>query len=255
MISPIRLDLAGLERMRETFLSRMDDFGDFGDVPSRYHADERAYKDELVRLCNATLTPELFAARTGPEDPEHDQTVIDAALKVLTTRLESTGTPQNFVVWRNIEVLRQMTGVERAVFAPALGPLLHGSSRSEDRLDAFVPVMWPIWRRIRGGNPYAATRLIPTFFLMLRDPRNDMAVRSDLVSRLVKLLLNGETILQYQPFNGANYRRVLALAGAVRDVLQRWGWYPRDLIDVQSFMWLGTRTPQELGVTDEAEEG
>lgn len=248
MTERLRLDPAGLEQMRETFLARMDDFGDFGDVPSRYHAEERAYKDEMARLFNVSLPPSLFDARTGPEDPEHDRVVTAATLRVLTARLESVGIPQNVIGWRYVDFLRQLEPPEAATFAPALGELLYGPGESPERVDAFVRALWPVWQRTLGGNPYAVSRIFPTCFLMLRDPRSDLAVRTDMVTRAVKLLRRpGEWLLEYKPFNAPNYRRVLEFAGAIRGALQSWGWYPRDMIDVHSFMWVGTRTPEELG--------
>lgn len=239
------LDPAGLEQMRENFLAVLTDFGDFDDVPSRYHATERAYKDEAARLVRTHLSPALFAAGGSDPGPAHHEQVTAAALRVLTTRLEASGAPQNIVGWRYVDFLRQMDPGERAVFAREFGILLHGAGESAPRVEAFVRALWPVWQRTQGGNPYAVSRVFPTFFLMLQDPVNDLAARTDLLVRAGKLLLP-DTLLRYRPFDADDYRRILSFAGAVRGALQRWGWSPRDMIDIHSFLWVGTRTAADL---------
>jgi hypothetical protein len=236
-----QLDPAGLEQMRENFLATLTDFGDFDDVPSQYHRAERAYKDEAARLVHAHLPPALFAG--GVEgDPEHSTKVVAATLRVLTTRLQASGTPQNIIGWRYIDLLRKMNDAERAIFAGAMRDLLHRPGESPDRVEAFVARMWPVWTRAwGGGNPFAVSRIFPTCFLMLADPRRDLAVRTDMLTRAGRLQLP-DYLLRYRPFNAEDYRRVLAFAAAVRAALQRWGWSPRDMIDIHSFLWVGTRT-------------
>ena len=59
-------DAAELEQMRETFLARIPNFGDFRDKPSSYWQSERAYKDEFAQLCRGRLTPELFPVEMSP---------------------------------------------------------------------------------------------------------------------------------------------------------------------------------------------
>lgn len=129
-----RLDPAGLEQMRENFLARMDDFGDFGDVPSRYHAEERAYKDEAASLVRTHLSNDFFARRGGAFNPEHDEQVVAATLRVLTTRLQSIGQPQNIMSWRYIDFLRQMDAEERSLFSREFGFLLWGGGDAASRI-------------------------------------------------------------------------------------------------------------------------
>lgn len=240
-LDPTKLDPAGLEQMRENFLAVLTDFGDFGDVPSLYHKAERAYKDETARLVHAHLSPALFAGR-DESDPEHSGAVVAATLRVLTTRLHAGGAPQNIIGWRYIDLLRKMDEAERAIFAGAMRDLLHGPGESPERVETFVARMWPAWTRTSGGgNPYAVSRIFPTCLLMLQDPRRDFAARTDMLSRANKLLLP-DYLLRYRPLNAEDYRRILAFAGAIRDALHRWGWSPRDMIDIHSFLWVGTQT-------------
>lgn len=241
----LRLAPAGLEQMRENFLAVLTDFGDFGDVPSLYHQTERAYKDEAARLVHAHLPPALFASGNA-DDPGHAEQVVAATLRVLTTRLQASGTPQNIIGWRYIDLLRKMDAAERAGFVRAMQALLYGPGESPERVEAFVASQWPVWTRLwGGGNPYAVSRIFPTCFLMLSDPRHDLAARTDMLVRAGKLLLP-DSLLRYRPFNAEDYRRVLAFAAAIRAALHRWGWSPRDMIDIHSFLWVGTRTAADL---------
>jgi hypothetical protein len=245
-----RLNPAGLEQMRENFLAVLTDFGDFDDVPSLYHQTERAYKDEAAALVRRHLSSDFLAARGGGADSAHDEQVMAATLRVLTTRLEASGAPQNIVGWRYVDFLRQMGGEERSVFSRALPSLLYGSEESAVRVDQFVQTMWPVWQRTQGGNPYALSRVFPTFFLMLLNPRHDLAARTDMLTRAAKLLLP-DWLLRYRPFNAEDYRRVLWFAHEVRAALHRWGWSPRDMIDIHSFLWVGTSPTAHADASDE----
>ncbi|HEX8394972.1 MAG TPA: hypothetical protein VF665_21680 [Longimicrobium sp.] len=232
-----RLNPTALEAMKERFLARVGDFGDFQDQGSRYWADERAYKDEFAVRCREALTPALFAAAGTPEGA---QAVVATKHRLLTGRLKTTGAPQNLLSWRYFDFLRKMQDAERAAFAPALGDLLFGQGASAERVGRFVRVMWPSWQRVQGGNPYALSRNFPTLFLMMLDPTHDVAVRSDMFGAAARELL-GDWLLRYAPFDALQYQAVLDFARAVRRHLEAWTWRPRDMIDVHSFLWVATR--------------
>lgn len=237
-----RLDPAGLEQMRENFLAVLTDFGDFGDVPSLYHQTERAYKDEAAGLVHERLNAE-FLSGEGMDTRAHAELVVFATLDVLTTRLKASKQPQNIIGWRYIDLLRRMDSSERVVFTAGMRDLLYGTGDSPERVQAFVTRLWPVWTRSwGGGNPYAVSRIFPTCLLMLANPRHDLAARTDMLTRAAKLLLP-ESLLRHRPFNAEDYRRVLTFAAAIRAALHRWGWSPRDMIDIHSFLWVGTQGP------------
>jgi hypothetical protein len=240
--SVVRLDPAGLERMQETFLTRIRDFGDFADEASAYWMEERAYKDEMVHLFHQIFAPELFPAG---HDEASATRVIQAVTKMLTTKLRALGGPQNVIGWRYQAFLRAMEPEERLLFARSLGDVLYGPGESPERVGRFTEAMWPVFKRTLGGNPYAVTRLVPTFFLMLQNPTRDVAVRTDLFERAGRALLS-DWLLRYRPFGEQDYRDVLDFTHAVRRELLSWGWMPRDLIDVHSFLFVATRTDEEF---------
>lgn len=224
--------------MRETFLLRMPEFGDFHDRPSPYWETERAYKADFSNLCQNALTPALFPATMTPVAA---QGVVDAVSQVLRQRLESIRAPQNLIGWRYSDFLTRMTEEEKARFARAFGDLLFGAGDSPERVGRFTKVVWPIWQRVENGNPYALSRIFPTTFLAMHSPARDVAVRTDLFSRASRALL-GRSILRFEPFGADDYRSVLGFAHAVRAQLAAWAWRPRDMIDVHSFLWVATRS-------------
>jgi hypothetical protein len=237
----IRLNPSGLAKAQEIFLDRIPDFGEFTDFGSSYHKEERAYKDEARALFLATVNPRLFTPY-----PDSLPAVMKAVRTVLTARLHTTGEPQNIVGWRYRLFLREMNQAEQVLFATAFGELLYGGGESPERVERFVREMWPVFKRTAGGgNPYALTRIFPTFFLMLQDPARDIAVRTDLFVNTARLLMD-DTVLAYTPFDAESYRRVLAFSHAVQRALMSWGWCPRDLIDVHSFLWIVSRSDEEF---------
>ena len=237
----VKLDATALANAQEIFLTREAEFGDFTETNSRHYAEERAYKDEVRHLFARTITPQLFRSDAGSP-----WEVIKAVQHVLTTRLEAGDGPQNIIGWRYQSFLRGMNEVERMLFARSFGELLYGQGESPEKVERFIRTMWPTMIRVSGQkNPYALTRIFPTFFLMLQDPARDIAVRTDLFSRSSRMLL-GSSILQDQPFDAETYRHVLAFSNTVQRALMSWGWCPRDLIDVHSFLWTVSRTDEEF---------
>lgn len=54
--------------------------------------------------------------------------------------------------------------------------------------------------------------------------------------------LLGKPVLTYNPLSADKYHNVLDLMGAIHDVMEREGdWKPRDLWDVQGFIWAVNR--------------
>jgi len=238
----MQLDPVGLNEIRERFLTVEHDFGEFGDPDGAYHRDERLYKDDLRRLFGELLPQSLFAG-----DPaERVDEITERVRSLLTRPVGADGKPQNLMTWRYWTFLREMREPERKSFARAMADLLFGGRPTGARIERFNRSMWPVWKRLAGsGNPYAVTRSFPTFFLMLQSPEHDIYVRTDTFDRASRTLL-GRSIVEYAIFDAAQYAMILDFAGAVRRHLVRWGWSPRDLIDVQSFLYVGTIPDEAL---------
>lgn len=228
------LDPHSLEQLREVFLARTPNFGDFRATGPAYRENERAYKDEFAELCKGQLLPELFPDQMTQAAADDVSALIH---RLLTKRLATINQPQNFIGWRSVASLREMEPDERVQFARAFGDLLFGSGESPERLERFVGAVWPVMDRTLRGNPYAHSRIFPTVFLMARDPANDIAVRTNMFTSATRALL-GQRLLKNAPFDAGQYRNLLDFSRAVYRQLELWAWRPRDLIDVQTFLWV-----------------
>jgi hypothetical protein len=234
------LDLHALDNLRSVFLDRMPDFGDFSDHVGTYWNVERAYKDAVSELVRAQLPRDLFS-----DTPAHNaEQIIKATRYALTGRIKAAGedspASQNIVGWRYGEFLRTLTASEKARFATALGDLLYTEDSEATRVGRFTDQVWDLYRRpTPGNNPYALSRIFPTFFLMFLKPQSNIAIHTTLFEIASKQLL-GHSILVGEPLGTKAYAAVLSFAEAVFRQLESWAWCPRDMIDVHSFLWIVT---------------
>ena len=224
------------DRYREVFLSRMGDFVDFSLESGTYWTEEREYKVELASVVREALAPGVFS-----EGGKGLAARVQAGLKrVLTGRLKSIGRPQNLLGWRYIDVLMTLAPSPAEKFANALGNVLYGPDPIPRRIDAFTKSTWPIISGGEKGNPYALARIVPSLFLMLTDPKANVAVRTDMFRAAGDDLI-GRRLLIREPFSGKEYDSVLQFSHLVYSNLERLGWIPNDMLDVHSFLWIATR--------------
>ena len=87
----------------------------------------------------------------------------------------------------------------------------------------------------------AATRSITTFFLFLSDPAIHFFIKTEEVSKLLKLFnidgFNNDSLAPEE------YERVQRLAREIFQLLTEDGLAPKDMIDVQSFVWSALYAP------------
>lgn len=104
------------------------------------------------------------------------------------------------------------------------------------RFDAFIAYLAPL---LGDCYPYPkndVTRTLPTFFLMMHDPAQHVAVATKDFSRLASKLVTGR-LVDPGKFDFQQYARCLDLAKALRAQMDAWSWQPRDMIDVLIFTW------------------
>ncbi len=257
---PPAFDDDALEHAKALFLRRFPGFEGFESPPAQYLDDERAYKAELVRRWRP-LADDL--PDPGDLSSVHATQVVDKIVHLLSSSLESIGQPQNLISWRYTNFLRELDGPEKVTFVRALIALVRGEEASTNRAGAFVQTMWPIMES-HGATGYAASRSVPTLFLFLDDPENEIFVRTDLFDSFSNRL-TGDRLFRNKRLDGREYARVLGFAHAIKAALGKMGWPPRDMIDVQSFMWTveqewaadakiaDVRDDKVPGVTDEVD--
>jgi hypothetical protein len=128
--------------------------------------------------------------------------------------------------------LREALESERGarLLAPGLFELIHGGGPIGERVDRFTALLDEV--------PQRQTRLakwpVVTLFPFVAQPRRHMILKPNLMKRAAARL---GFELDYRPRpNGETYRALLSYVDWLREELRPWR--PRDLIDVQGFLWV-----------------
>ena len=148
-------------------------------------------------------------------------------------RLEQLGKATN-LLWNRVPrqgdlAILYRPNLDRAEFALQLQRLLYGPGPSPQRLQAFadfarrhyLPNRWPF----------------PTFFLFLTHPESEFFVQPQ-VARWFLRFLGMPGVYSAAP-SAEVYATIRDRAEALGDTLQRYR--PRDMVDLQSFLWVCTR--------------
>ena len=229
------LDPHQLDLLRTTFLARTPGFETFDPPRGPYRYWERDYKDETSNRVRNELVPLI---REAPVDRANASEIIRTTQSIFKDRLASTGAPQNLISWRYYDFLAKLSDQQESRFAEMLRTLLLGTKDSSDRVEQFNHEFVELYRVAAGERPGAAiTRSLPTLFLMLHNPSEEIFIRTRLFNRLSKKL-TGNGLFTGKPLDAESYRRTVTFAHSVKTALADWGWKPVDMIDVQSFLWV-----------------
>ncbi len=208
----------------------------YGDDPfrsERYLEWERQYKTDLSTEWQATVTEDRLNAAIEGDNPSH-----------YANEVSTLFTKTNLLPWRYWGFITDLKTPEARAFLEALRILLFDREDSTAPIDAFTDRMRPLYDAgmvkisgsglLKGGmNP--ASRSIPSLALWLSDPQHHFFIRSDVVIRATPILTGGVLEGQDQIMTSAYYRRVLDIARTVRSEIA--DLRPRDMIDVQGFLW------------------
>jgi 5-methylcytosine-specific restriction protein B len=225
------LDRAALQQLREAFLSHATGFKSFGEPGATYVEQERAYKDELRARFLSDVAPLASSELSG----EGGQRLGAAFHRLLSQPLSTIGKAQNLVPWQAVDRIKPGSPFAER-FGINLAALLTGEGDARDRLDRFVEKVGEMLREAGASGPGDMARVLGSCALMLADPQSAVLVRYGLFDRAMRTLLHRRF-----PSHGdepGRYRAALALAEEVREALTAWGWRPKDLMDVQGFLWV-----------------
>jgi hypothetical protein len=208
------------------------EFRAFGDGDAALAAQERDYKLELCALFAESVESSL---RALPPELVQRSEIGDRIVGLFTKRL-TAGQPQNLVGWRYFQPLTKLDASGRARLAAITADLLYGSGGIADRVDRFVPDLRAL---VGDGIPAwaAMSRSVTTFLLMLSDPKNHAIVKTQEFKRAMRAY--DGTSLPNRPLTGHDYQEIQTFLFRVRDEMVADGLSPRDLIDVQTLIWVG----------------
>ncbi|MFC3175008.1 AAA family ATPase [Novosphingobium bradum] len=218
------ISLPALEKLRQRFLTACPDFVSFTQ-PGGFSAEEDTYKRALI-----ARTAELVATadRAAPEQ------LGQALLDLLSGE---GGLGSNLLGWRMADGLRAVRQRHPGAMEQIAGQLALAPDPVGD-VDAFVRDAWPLLSEGQKSMPYGDSRTIPSMLAALVAPERTMGIRTEPTVTVAAELV-GRRLLANAPLTAAELRAVNALAREIFAVMRdQWGWNPRDLWDVQGFIWV-----------------
>lgn len=181
----------------------------------KFKEEERNYKEQAHGLASELLGKESFDTLIGNQDYAE---IVKRALKV------SNATN---LIFPN-EKMSLKDGLKSSEvqqnFSEALYQLLHGNDEFEHRFVSFIKVLEDI---------DAAKWTIATYFLFIVQADKHMFVKPTITQYSSELC--GYEINYKPQLNWLTYKSVLGFSEYIKDELSELK--PRDMIDVQSFMW------------------
>jgi 5-methylcytosine-specific restriction enzyme B len=224
-----RIDAAELERLKQRFLTKFPDFEltGFAAREGGYFDQERGYKDALLEKAQTALNDESLSK----------EEMGARFLEILT------GPQSGLLGWRTDARIRTLREAHPGILEAEAGSLILSDDDPAVALDRFVKATWPILSEEQDkSQPYSESRNIPSMLLALAYPAQAMGINTDPLWRASKAL-TGKSPFGNNPLNGDEYAAVLDIAETLFEKFEEWGWQPRDLWDVQGFIWVVREAP------------
>lgn len=191
----------------------------------KYFEWEREYKDKAVALAAKLLSSEELERQLNEGDYHG---IITAHKKIVNAT--------NLISRFEKAKLASIPEGQYENCARALCSLLHGEEQFDSRFDKVVDVF---------AQHGVATWPTCTYALFFLRPHEQFIVKPLFVKRAAEAL---GYELGYKAFpDAATYRRVRQFTGYVAEKLSERDMPPRDMIDVQSFIWYGAGGADALG--------
>lgn len=212
------------------FRKKFPDFVDFENRGEKYIQEERAYKDELVELYEQEVRPAL-------NDPPAE--FLEKYEAILRRKLKSDNESQNLILWHTVNDLKKAAENDREAFGQLLQTVLLAENTPAALTDygrksaeLGIPKLEP-----------ARIRAFPSLLLMLHKPDQFMYGLLNLWQDVGKLFTGDQLLKRGSLIDGEEFERCQNFAAQVRKALDQAGFRPRDMIDVQSFLYVLTRKP------------
>lgn len=230
-----------LEQLKQRFLDRYPDFVShgFGVAEGGYWKDEREYKETVIARAKELLgTPGKSAEARG-----HD----------LLELLQQP--PANFIGWRSFSQIKAAGEQAEKEIETILGQMIVDPGDAAELVGACARKIHPLLKLgTSGASASSQTRTLLSASLALVRPDDAITVKTQFMQRAARLLL-GRRIFREEIVTAAEYRDALALVKAIFALMQdEWKWAPKDLWDVQGFLWVTDEQYKPDTETDEDEE-
>lgn len=219
----VEFDRSALERLKKIFLKQHPDFVTFASCPS-FAELEGDYKRSLVEEAQRLMREMIEAS---------DKDIGAALVELLAGRAEA---PSNLIDWRAQKVFDNVMRAHPGLLENEVG-LLARAAEPQAGIVQFVEAIWPMMRGDLPSNPYAESRMYPTMLRALVDPQSVLPIRSTPTDNASGMLL-GKPAFANAPLAADELRRTIDMSREMMRIFdEEWGWAPRDLWDVQGFIW------------------
>jgi hypothetical protein len=199
-----------LHTFREKFPTAFDD-------PSFIEGD-RAYKDDARAFAREQLAPDHMRKMLDEGDFDH---MFKYARKVVSK------TNQAFHIDQS--KLGTVPPDSYEAFCRSLFDLLHGDDPFRDRFARFIAII----------EPHGAAKWpVATYFPFILTPEEHYLVKPNVLRPAAQML---SFDLHYAPKpNPDTYDQILRFCGYLKEQLAAADLYPRDMVDLQTFLWFAT---------------
>ncbi|MGZ6927238.1 MAG: hypothetical protein ACXVJF_11025 [Acidimicrobiia bacterium] len=200
---------------------RFLDFYPDGFDDADYLALERSYKWEAHQRWTAELGREQFEARLATGDHE----------EVARTAIRIESRTNLLFSFEKIAVRDAIaTPAGAKAFAAGLFELLHGAGRIRPRFERWCAALADLPR----GRTRVCTWPVATAFAFIARPDRHLMLKPTVTRRAARSY--GYDLVYRPSLQWTTYESLLGFAATVRDDLD--DWRPRDMIDIQSFVWV-----------------
>lgn len=219
------LNFEELEKLRQKFLSRFPDFEPEGFAANSggYYGEERAYKNALIEKAAEAIVDEASLS---------DEELGGRLLDLLTSKKSGV------LGWRTDARINNLRAEHPGILERQTGTLVRSRNDWSAAADKFVSNTWPIL--IQGKEkelPYSESRNIASMVLALARPHDAMGINTKPLGKIYKSL-TGKVLFGWNPLTKDEFSETLSFAEDLFGIFEEWGWQPRDLWDVQSFIWV-----------------
>ena len=205
-------------QIRNTFFKYYKDFSDQG-----YLESERHYKENTSKKARELLSPESFNKYLQNRD---FQTIIDNLRKIFAM--------SNLSSWRDYDFLRHLTPTQQEELCHIIYNLLYEDNESiENRIDK-VATFLQKQENVTKSNAWNFT----TFLLFTFHPDQHYFVKPSIWKAICDRLSIKDP--RTTELSGQSYRKILAIVNDIKSELEGTNLKPKDMIDLQSVLYLFT---------------
>ncbi len=207
------------------------EFQGFPTPGERFSAAELTYKRKLSQMFRDW--------GKGLEDRirvDSAEELTGALHDLFSQSIPGLGTVQNLTGWRATsdlfrDFLLKASSDTQVDFLELVHQMLQASEERSSAAKAAGDLA--AWMRSHGQKP-AQTKIWPTLFLFLWQPRDYIFIKPAFFDRMLARF-DESPLGQGQILNAEDHLRVLEFCDRVKEQLE--DWQPADMIDVQSFLW------------------